>query len=75
MIWTLDEIVDLEFNTQEALWAHWERIPHELRFWCAKPDERLTKEQIAARLTTRLDAQRNFSMRHVVTGARRNWRR
>lgn len=78
-MFTLDDLVDIEYETQEALWRNWEQsqqnYPELIELGLLRqPDERLTREQFRARIETRFASSRYFTMRNVTTGARRNWK-
>lgn len=77
---TLDDLVDIDFEVQEALWRNWEesqqKYPELIELGLLRqPDPRLTREQLRARIETRFTSTQYFTMRKVVTGSRRQWKR
>jgi hypothetical protein len=74
---SIDELAQLFYDLQEAIWENWEQTSEYLREtgYIRQPDERLTLEQITIQLTNIANKQRHFSMDKVTTGARRKWRR
>lgn len=71
MRFTLDELVEIELIAQEAEYRRVDMFGNSK----APTSPPLTREQITAQLCMRLHAQHHFSMAHVVTGARRHWKR
>lgn len=51
---TLDELAQMEFAVQEALWANYESAPQDLKDcgYLQQPDERLTLEQHKSRIVS-----------------------
>lgn len=75
---SLDELARLEFDVQEAIWHAYEQADASLKElgWIKPPEgPRLTIEQFKARIEGHTMAAQQFSMRTVVTGARRKWKR
>lgn len=74
---TLDQLVELEFELQESTWRTYEEVKRDnpdLLIFIPEPDPRQTKEQIAVRLAAAAQRRTNFTMKNVVTGARRKWK-
>lgn len=60
---TLDELAQLEYDVQEALWYAYEQAPDELKDmgWVNPPSlPRLTLDQFKARIANRVSAAQNF---------------
>lgn len=64
---TIADILDAIYEADTALYRQWQALPDSVRYhhWIAKPETPVR----------RVVSQQHWTMRGVVTGARRNWKR
>jgi hypothetical protein len=65
-MFSLDELAEMEFRTQEALWYAYEQAPDDLKAmgWIKPPEgDRLTLEQFRARIANRAAGANRFRIK------------